>query len=133
MVGRAGGMVFAVALLFAGLSSSITAGMAGGSIFAGIFRECYDIKDRHSRVGVGVTIIGALACIFFIADPFTGLVWSQVALSVQLPFTILTQVMLTGSRRVMGGHANTRFENILLWGAGLIVAGLNVMLLWSMA
>jgi manganese transport protein len=133
MVGRAGSLVFAIALLFAGLSSSVTAGMAGGSIFAGIFGESYDIKDRHSRIGVGVTIVGALVCIFFITDPFSGLVWSQVALSIQLPFTILTQVMLTSSRRVMGAHANTRFEKITLWGTGAIVAVLNVMLLASMA
>jgi manganese transport protein len=133
MVGRAGSLVFAIALLFAGLSSSVTAGMAGGSIFAGVFGESYDIKDRHSRVGVGVTIVGALICIFFITDPFSGLVWSQVALSIQLPFTILTQVMLTSSRRVMGAHANTRSEKITLWGTGVIVAVLNVMLLVSMA
>jgi len=37
LLGNAASIVFAFALLFSGLSSSITAGMAGGSIFAGIF------------------------------------------------------------------------------------------------
>ena len=45
-------MIFAVALLFAGISSTITSGMAAGSIFAGIYKEPYDIKDSHSRIGV---------------------------------------------------------------------------------
>ena len=40
--------VFAVALLFAGVSSTITSGMSAGSIFAGMYKEPYDIKDNHS-------------------------------------------------------------------------------------
>ena len=133
IAGEAAFVVFAVALLFSGLSSSITAGMAGGSIFAGIFGECYDIKDRHSRTGVAITILGALFCIFFITDPFSGLVWSQVILSIQLPFTILSQVLLTSSKKVMGSHANSPLDNVLVWGTGVVVAILNAMLLVAMA
>jgi manganese transport protein len=47
MLGKSASIVFATALLFAGVSSSITSGMAGGSIFAGIFGEPYD-ADRHN-------------------------------------------------------------------------------------
>jgi manganese transport protein len=133
IAGRAGSAAFAAALLFAGLSSSITAGMAGGTIFAGMFGESYDIQDKHSRAGAAITIAGALACVFFISDPFSGLVWSQVALSIQLPFTIILQVSLTSSKRVMGARANSPLENVLLWSAGAVVATLNVALLLSMA
>ena len=131
MVGKSATLIFAVALLFAGLSSSITAGMAGGSIFAGLFRECYDIKDRHSRTGVLITVVGALLCIFFVSNPFNGLVISQMLLSIQLPFTIFMQVWLTSSKRVMGRHVNVGFELILLWTVGAIVVVLNVLLLLS--
>ncbi len=131
MVGKSATLIFAVALLFAGLSSSVTAGMAGGSIFAGIFKECYDIKDRHSRVGVLISILGALLCIFFVTNPFSGLVISQMLLSVQLPFTILMQVWLTSSRRVMGEHANAGFEYVMLKAIGIVVVVLNIMLLLS--
>ena len=52
LLGSNAAIVFALALLMAGISSTITSGMAAGSIFAGIFGESYHIKDSHSPVGV---------------------------------------------------------------------------------
>jgi manganese transport protein len=105
--------------------------MAGGSIFAGIFGEHYDIKDSHSRTGVFITLIAAGAAIFFISNPLKGLVYSQMLLSIQLPITIFAQIYLTSSKKVMGKYANSTFNKVLLWAIGLIVTGLNGMLLLS--
>ena len=41
LLGNNAAVIFAVALLFAGIASTITSGMAAGSIFAGIYREPY--------------------------------------------------------------------------------------------
>ncbi len=131
LLGNAAAVVFAIALLFAGISSTVTAGMAGGSIFAGIFREPYDIKDRHSWMGVAITYGLAVAAIFFIESPFQGLVYSQMFLSIQLPWTIFLQIYLTSSTQVMGKYANTGLQQVVLWGIGLIVSALNMMLLWD--
>jgi manganese transport protein len=103
--------------------------MAGGSIFAGIFQEPFDIKDIHSRTGAFITLAGALLIIFFISDPFKGLIWSQIALSIQLPWTIFAQVFLTSSSQVMGKFANRVWDKILLVSIAVIVSFLNVMLL----
>ncbi|MHB9130544.1 MAG: Nramp family divalent metal transporter [Armatimonadota bacterium] len=124
-------LVFALALLFAGAASSITAGMAGGSIFAGFYNEPYDPKDRHTHVGIAVTIIVAAVIIFFIGDPFKGLIVSQILLSIQLPWTIFTQISLTSSPKVMGKYVNGRFLTVTLWAVAAIVSGLNLALLWS--
>jgi len=43
LLGRSASDIFAVALLFAGIASSITSGMAGGSIFSGFFSEPFDL------------------------------------------------------------------------------------------
>lgn len=129
LLGNAASIVFAIALLFAGVSSTVTAGMAGGSIFAGIFGEPYDIKDKHTKVGVGLILLLALGVIFLIKDPFQGLIISQMLLSIQLPFTIFLQIYLTSSKKVMGKFKNTRLETIVLWTIGLIVTALNIMLL----
>ena len=131
LLGSTASVVFALALLFAGISSSVTAGMAGGSIFAGMFGEPYDINDIHTKLGVGITLIGAAIVIFFISEPFKGLIYSQMLLSIQLPITIFLQIYLTSSKKVMGKFANSRFDKITLWIIGLIVAALNVMLLLS--
>lgn len=131
LLGNTASVVFAMALLFAGLSSSVTAGMAGGSIFAGLYGEPYDIRDSHTKTGVGITLITAAVIIFFISNPFSGLVVSQMLLSVQLPFTIFLQIYLTSSKKVMGKFVNSRIDNISLWIIGIIVTILNIALLIS--
>lgn len=131
IAGNMASLIFAVALLFAGISSSVTAGMAGGSIFAGIFREPYNIKDKHSRIGVGITLVAAALIIFLIRDPFKGLIVSQMFLSIQLPVTIFLQIYLTSSKKVMGKYVNGKFTLGLLILIGIIVSVLNIMLLIS--
>lgn len=129
LLGNSAAILFALALLFAGISSTATAGMAGGSIFAGIFGEAYDVKDYHSWHGVLLTYWLAVAIILFIDDPFTGLIYSQMALSVQLPLTVALLIYLTSSKRVMGKFANSLRLKIILCIIGAIVIALNVMLL----
>jgi manganese transport protein len=131
--GNLSATVFALGLIFAGLASSITAAMAGGSVYAGIYREPFDIADIHSRIGVAVTLLGGVIVILLLKDPFKGILWSQVALSLQLPFTIFPMIWLTSSRAVMGEYANRRYGATVLWIVGLIVIGLNIALLVDMA
>ena len=131
LLGNSAGIIFALALLMAGISSTITSGMAAGSIFAGIFGESYHIKDIHSRVGVLLSLGIALMIIFFIDNPFHGLIISQMILSVQLPFTVFLQVGLTSSKKVMGKYVNSRWSTFLLYTIAAIVSILNIMLLFS--
>jgi manganese transport protein len=131
--GSLSAMVFALGLIFAGMASSVTAAMAGGSVFAGIYREPFDIVDIHSRIGVFITIAGGVIAILLLKDPFKGILWSQVALSLQLPFTIFPMIWLTSSPTVMGAYANQRFGTAVLWIVGLIVIGLNAALLVDIA
>lgn len=131
LLGNASAVVFAFALVCAGVASSVTAALAGGSIFAGIFEEPFNIKDAHSRTGIVITLLGALLIIFFISNPFQGLIWSQIILSIQLPWTIFTLIALTSSKKVMGKYKNSVFSNILNWSIALIVTALNVMLLYD--
>ncbi len=131
ILGKGAGLVFAIALLFAGISSSVTSGMAGGTIFAGIFGEPYDIKDKHSRWGVAISLVLALIIIMFIRNPFMGLVYSQMMLSIQLPITIFSQIYLTSNKNLMGKYANSLFLNIILLIIGAVVTYLNIRLLIS--
>lgn len=131
LLGNNAAVVFAVALLFAGLASTLTSGMAAGSIFSGMFKEPYDIKDNHSRLGVALSLILALIIIFLISNPFKGLIISQMILSIQLPFTIFSQVYLTSSSKVMGKYKNSLFSKLLLYSLGVIVTALNIYLFIS--
>ncbi len=129
LLGSNASVVFAVALLFAGVASTITSGMAGGSIMSGMIGEPYNVKDSHSKIGILISLVGAVILIFFIGDPFKGLILSQVFLGIQLPFTIAIQIYLTSSKKVMGKYANSRFlVGLLLFITG-IVTYLNIKLL----
>ena len=131
LLGNNAGLIFALALLMAGISSTITSGMAAGSIFAGIFGESYHIKDIHSRIGALLSLGVALVIIFFIDNPFYGLIISQMILSIQLPFTVFLQVGLTSSKRVMGKYANSCWSSFVLYTIAIIVSVLNIMLLFG--
>jgi manganese transport protein len=132
LLGNHAAVVFAIALLFAGIASTVTSGMAGGSIFSGLFSEPFDIKDNHSRLGVLISLGIALIIIFFISNPFQGLIISQMILSIQLPFTIFLQIYLTSSKKVMGKYVNTLTTNLMLIIIGGIVTFLNILLLVSL-
>ena len=131
LLGTNASFIFAVALLLAGVASSITSGMAGGSIVSGMYKEPYDIKDNHSRIGIIISLIGALIIIFFTGNPFKGLILSQVFLSIQLPFTVAIQIYLTSSKKVMGKYVNSPFLIALLSSIALIVTFLNIKLLFN--
>ena len=126
LLGNMASLVFAVALLLSGISSSITAGMAGGTIFSGIFNKPYDTSGKETKLGILVTMVPAAVIILFISSPFQGLIYSQMLLAVQLPITIFTQICLTSSKRVMGRYANSRRLNIVLWITALTVTFLNI-------
>jgi manganese transport protein len=132
LLGNHASVVFALALLFAGMASTITSGMAAGSIFSGMFKEPYDIKDNHSRLGVGISLIIAYGIIFLISNPFQGLILSQMILSIQLPITIFLQVYLTSSEKVMGKYKNSVPMRVILYSLGIIVTFLNIALFISL-
>ena len=129
LLGSNASNIFALALLLAGISSTITSGMAAGSIFSGLFGESYNAKDPHSAVGVVLSLGMALVIIFFIGDPFKGLIFSQMILSMQLPFTVFLQVSLTSSKRIMGKYANRPLHAAFLYSLAAIVTGLNIWLI----
>ncbi len=128
LLGNAASIIFAIALLFAGISAAVTAGMAGGSIFSGIFGESYDIHDSHTKLGVGITLVSATLITLFIDNSFFALIISQMVLSIQLPFTIFLQIYLTSAKKVMGKFTNSILDKTFLWSIGIIIVILNILL-----
>jgi manganese transport protein len=129
LLGSGAQAVFAIALLLSGIASSITSGVAAGSIFSGFYGEPYQIANKRSRIGVAISLFLAVAVIFAIRNPFQGLIYSQMVLSMQLPITIFLQVYLTSSKRVMKRHANRPMFKTALIAIGIIVTALNIKLL----
>ena len=121
--------LFAIALLCAGISSSITACLAGGTVFTGFLGKEIDPQKTWFRGGVLLTAVPAIVILILQRNPFTTLIWSQVVLSIQLPLTVIPLIWLTRSRKVMGAYANGRTENTLLYITGALIIGLNILLI----
>lgn len=131
LAGELAGFLFAVALICAGISSSITACLAGGTVFTGFLGKEIDPQKSWFRFGVFLTALPAIAFIAVVADTYRTLIWSQVILSIQLPLTVIPLILLTRSPKVMGEYANGHGENLLLYICGGLVVFLNMLLLLS--
>jgi manganese transport protein len=126
LLGRAAGVVFGVALLASGLSSSSVGTMAGQVIMQGFLH--YHIPPWIRRV---VTIIPSLIVIFIGLDPTRTLVISQVVLSFGLPFAVIPLVMFTSKKSLMGGLVNKLLTTLLASLSAVLILALNFFLLYQ--
>ena len=124
LLGAAAGVVFAIALLASGLSSSSVGTMAGQVIMQGYLRR--HIPPWLRRF---VTMLPALVVIAMGLDPTRVLVISQVMLSFGLPFAVIPLVYFTAKRDIMGTLVNRRSTTIAASIASAIIVGLNLYLL----
>ncbi len=123
------GMAFALALLAAGQSSTLTGTLAGQVTMEGFlqFRMRPWLRRLVTR---GIAIIPAVLVIGWVGESGTMdlLVFSQVILSLQLPFAVVPLVRFTGSKRKMGPFVNAMWVKILAWTVAGIIIGLNCVL-----
>ena len=127
LFGGAAAAIFIVSLLASGLSSSVVGTMAGQVIMQ-------DFLDWHIPLWVRrlATMLPTLVIAAIVTDATKVLVISQVVLSFVLPVPIITLVMFTGSRRVMGDLANSSTVAALAIAAAAIVLALNLLLLGTL-
>ncbi len=131
LAGSLARLLFGIALLLAGLGSSITSSMAEANVLTGYLGRSEDPRSRFYRMSLFVLAIPALGVIMAGLDSYTVLLLSQVVLSIQLPLTILPLIVVTGDRRLMGDLASSATERVLASAAGLLVVGLNFFLLYT--
>ncbi|HEX7620408.1 MAG TPA: Nramp family divalent metal transporter [Anaerolineales bacterium] len=126
LLGRAAGVIFGVALLASGLSSSSVGTMAGQVIMQGFLH--YHIPPWIRRI---VTIIPSLIVIFIGLDPTRTLVLSQVVLSFGLPFAVIPLVLFTSNKVLMGVLVNKRITTLLAIISAVLIITLNFFLLYK--
>jgi len=126
LLGPASGIVFGVALLASGLSSSSVGTMAGQVIMQGFLH--FHIQPWIRRI---VTIVPSLIVIFAGFDPTRTLVISQVVLSFGLPFAVIPLIIFTSRKEVMGVLVNNWFTNLLAGLCAVLIIALNFFLLFQ--
>ena len=128
LFGRAAAVIFAVALLCSGLSSSTVGVMAGQVIIEGFLDIKFPIFLRRL-----ITIVPAVGVIAIGLDPLRILVLSQVVLSFALPFALIPLLVLTSRTSVMETFASARRTRIAGWTVATVILALNAILIGQLA
>ncbi len=126
------GVLFAVALLCSGQSSTLTGTMAGQIVMEGFlnFRMRPWLRRLITRL---VAIVPAAITVYVSGEKGTYklLILSQVILSMQLSFAVIPLIQFTSDRGRMGEFANPRWVRALAWTAATLIVGLNLRLVWT--
>lgn len=121
--------LFAVALLASGQNSTITGTLTGQIVMEGFvnLRISPWLRRLITRL---IAVIPAFIVTWIAGAKGTGelLLWSQVVLSLQLPFAVIPLVMFTSSKKKMGKFANRMWINVLAWFCTAIILALNIFL-----
>jgi manganese transport protein len=122
-------ILFGVALLAAGLSSSVTATLAGQIVMEGFVQIRMPPWARR-LVTRSVAIVPALVVTLVYGDSGVTslLLLSQVILSLQLPFAMWPLIRYSSDRRIMGGFATPRAVTWLAWTMMAVIVTLNVIM-----
>jgi manganese transport protein len=124
--------LFAVALLCSGQNATLTGTLAGQIVMEGFIniRLRPWLRRLITRL---IAIVPAIIVIAIYGEEGTGplLILSQVILSMQLPFAVFPLVMFTGDKAKMGPFASPVWVKLLAWTIAVIIAALNVWLLYQ--
>lgn len=124
--------LFAIALIAAGQSSTITGTLAGQIVMEGYLklRIAPWIRRLLTRL---LAIIPALIAIYFFGESSTGklLILSQVILSLQLGFAVIPLIHFVSDKEKMGQFVITPLVKALAWLVASIIVGLNIRMIWQ--
>ena len=125
-------ILFAVALIAAGQSSTITGTLAGQVVMEGYlnFRLQPWIRRLLTRL---IAIIPAFITILILGEGATGrlLILSQVILSLQLGFAVIPLIHFVSDKNKMGEFVIPNWQKILSWIAAITIISLNVKLVYT--
>jgi manganese transport protein len=125
-LGSGAAILFGIALLASGFSSSSIGTMSGQVVMQGFIQRQIPIFLRRA-----ITLAPALIILAIGVDPSRSLVISQVVLSFGIPFALVPLVIFTSRRNLMGSLVNTRLTSIAAWAIAAVIICLNVFLLYE--
>ena len=125
-LGAHSGLIFGIALLASGVSSSSVGTLSGQVVMQGFIRRKISVFLRRA-----ITMVPALFVIGIHFDPSRALVLSQVLLSFGIPFAMIPLVMFCRNPKIMGNLVNSRLTNWAAYAVAGMIIGLNVYLMYQ--
>ncbi|PIT84933.1 divalent metal cation transporter [Candidatus Micrarchaeota archaeon CG10_big_fil_rev_8_21_14_0_10_45_29] len=130
LFGSLASTVFALALLSAGISSSITGTLAGQSIMESLtdFKLSPTARRLITR---GINVIPLLIAILLGIEPLAILVYSQVALSMLIPLPLIPLIYYSSKKEIMGELTNKKITTAVSSIFAIVILAFNAYLLYS--
>ena len=123
------GVMFALALLCSGQSSTLTGTMAGQIVMEGFLN--FRMRPWLRRLLTRMLAVAPAALTIYVAGEksiYQLLILSQVILSMQLPFAVIPLIHFTNDPQRMGPFANKFWVRWLSWLTAAVIVGLNIRL-----
>jgi manganese transport protein len=125
LLGTLSSAAFGAALLASGFSSSSVGTMAGETIMDGFVNM--KIPSVVRRI---ITMLPGAIIILMGVNPMKALIMSQVCLSFVLPVTIISMLIITGRKEIMGEFVNKKSTKIIGWIIAALIISLNIALIY---
>lgn len=134
IAGSAAALLFGIALLASGQSSTFTGTIAGQTILEGFLNlkmPCWQRRLITRALAIGPALAGVL----WMGEGSVGslLVLSQVVLTAQLPFALFPLIRFTSDEHLMGSFASGTALRALAWVIFVTVTLANIWLVWGIA
>ena len=125
-------VLFAIALIAAGQSSTVTGTLAGQIIMEGYLNLRIQPWIRRLLTRI-LAIVPAYLAIYYLGEAATGelLILSQVILSLQLGFAVIPLIHFVSNKNKMGEFAIGLKIKVLAWLSALIIVSLNIKLVYE--
>jgi manganese transport protein len=125
-LGGHSGLIFGIALMASGISSSSVGTLSGQVVMQGFIRRQIPVFVRRA-----ITMVPALVLIASRFDPSHALVLSQVFLSFGIPFALIPLILFTRDKKLMGNLVNSRLTSYAAYTVAAMIISLNVFLLFQ--
>jgi manganese transport protein len=125
-LGAHSGIVFGIALLASGVSSSSVGTLSGQVVMQGFIHRRISVFLRRA-----ITMVPAMVVIWINFDPSRALVLSQVFLSFGIPFALIPLIMFCRDPKLMGNLVNHRLTSWAAYVVAAVIIGLNIFLLYQ--
>lgn len=123
--------VFALALLISGQNSTLTGTLAGQIILEGFTSIRIPVWVRR-LLGRLITIVPAVIGILWFGECCLSqmMIFSQIVLSLQLPFAVFPLIQFTSDSRIMGHFTNGTWVKALAYGSGFTILIMNTLMIY---
>ena len=135
LAGRLASHVFAFGLFVASVFSATILPLATAFYIseafgfeAGIDKKWDEAKEFYSLY-TGILIISSIIILIPDAPLIQISIWSQVLNGILLPVVLVSMILLINNKKIMGTYVNKPYQNIIGWGAVVILTGLSLLLL----